>query len=451
MPYLPNTTEDDQAMLRAIGVESIDALFDAIPQELRYRGTPSLPKALGEFELASRVKELSRRNHSADELPCFLGGGCYDHFIPSVVDHLGSDPRCVTAYTPYQAEASQGNLQVFFEYQTMITELTGLEVSNASLYDGSTACLEAVHMAMAATRRDKVLVAETLSPEYRQVMATCLREVGVELVTLPAENGLLSLDQVELHLDDATAAVVVAQPNFLGRLEPAEALAEKAHAAGALLVASVDPISLGLLRRPGDWGADIVTAEGQPLGIPMTYGGPYLGVLACREKLVRRMPGRLIGQTQDRDGRTCWVLTMQTREQHIRREKATSNICTNQGLMALRATVYLAAMGPQGLREVANLCLQKAHYLAEQIVRHTPCTVDLETPFFKEFVVRLPSGVSFEAIKESFLKNRVAVAPGVPLDRWWPEREGQFLVAVTEKRTRDQLDRYVQTLAEALV
>ena len=361
MPYIPNTPEDQRAMLEAIGVATIDELFASIPPELRLKRPLDIPPALSEMELTAHLTALAAKNAPAGEKVCFLGGGSYDHFIPAVVDYVGSRGEFYTSYTPYQPEASQGNLQVFFEYQTLITQLTGMDVSNASLYDGGSAAAEAVLMAMSATgRHGRVVTAASVHPEYRQILATYLANLGIELVTVGTPDGTISPDDLAAAVNDETACVLVQHPNFFGCLEPVEAAWPRSPTRPApCSSSSVDPISLGLLKRPGDYGADIVVAEGQILGSPMPFGGPYLGIMACREQFVRRMPGRIVGQTVDRRGKRCLVLTLQTREQHIRREKATSNICTNQGLFALRAAVYLAALGPQGLRETAELCLRK--------------------------------------------------------------------------------------------
>ena len=342
MPYFPNTEADRRAMLEAIGAASIDELFATVPAELQMKRDLCVPPGLGELELSAHLAALAAQNTSAHQAACFLGGGSYDHFIPAVVDTVSGRSEFYTAYTPYQAEASQGSLQAFFEYQTLIAQLTGMDVSNASMYDGGSAVAEAVLMAMHATGRSRVVTTASVHPEYRQTLATYLANTGADLVTLATPDGTVSAAELAAAVNPETACVLVQHPNFFGCLEEVEKLAEIAHQAGALFVVSVDPISLGLLKRPGDYGADIVVAEGQSLGNPMAFGGPYLGIMACREQFVRRMPGRLVGQTVDRRGHRCWVLTLQTREQHIRREKATSNICTNQGLYALRATVYLA-------------------------------------------------------------------------------------------------------------
>ena len=431
-------------MLAALGIDSLEPLWASIPAEIRLGRPLALPAPLSEMELTEHLTELAGQNTSADRAICFLGGGSYDHFIPAVVDFVASRSEFYTAYTPYQPEASQGTLQAVFEYQTLITQLTGMEVSNASVYDGATAAAEAVLMARSATGRPgRVVMAASVHPEYRQVLATYLAHADCELVTVPTPRGTVTPEDLAACLDDRTACAVIQHPNFFGCLEAMPVLAEIIHRAGALLVAVVDPMSLGLLRRPGDYGADIAVAEGQALGIPMSFGGPYLGILACREQFVRRMPGRLVGQTVDRQGRRCWVLTLQTREQHIRREKATSNICTNQGLMALRAAVYLTALGPQGMRSVAQLCLQKTHYALRQLTAHGSLQPAFHQPVFKEFVLRATDGRVEERLQTALGHNLLA---GVALGRWYPELSDCFLVAVTEKRTKSQIDRLVEVL-----
>jgi glycine dehydrogenase subunit 1 len=438
MPYFPNTDSDRQAMLEAIGAASVDDLLAMIPAKLRMSRDLCVPPGLGELELTAHMAELAGQNTPATQAACFLGGGSYDHFIPAVVDMVSSRGEFYTAYTPYQPEASQGSLQAFFEYQTLIAQLTGMDVSNASLYDGGSAVAEAVLMAMHTTGRSRVVMAESVHPEYRQVVATYLANLGVDLVTLETPTGAIAVAELAAAVDDQTACVLVQHPNFFGCLEEVEQAAEIAHKHGALFVVSVDPISLGILKRPGEYGADIVVAEGQSLGNPMSFGGPYLGIMACREQFLRRMPGRLVGQTVDRRGNRCWVLTLQTREQHIRREKATSNICTNQGLYALRATVYLALMGPTGMRDVANLCLQKARYAAEQLSSMPTLSLAFERPTFKEFVVRA-KGSSVEALIEKAQAQNIFA--GVSLGQWYPQFSDCLLVAVTEKRTKAEIDR----------
>jgi glycine dehydrogenase subunit 1 len=436
LSYVLNTPDDRRAMLAAVGAASVDDLYANIPPEVRLARPLNVPPALSEQELTRHVAALAARDRSAEDAVCFLGGGAYDHFIPAVVDAIAGRSEFYTAYTPYQAEASQGSLQAFFEFQTLICQLTGLDVANASLYEGGSAVAEAVLMAMIVTGREgKVIVADSVHPEYRQVLATYLANLPPRVETLPTPHGFLDPDDVKKAVDATTCAVVVQHPNFFGGLEEVQALADAAHARGALFVVSFDPISLGLLKRPGQYGADIAVAEGQPLGIPLAYGGPILGLLACREQYVRKMPGRLVGQTVDRKGKRCWVLTLQTREQHIRREKATSNICTNQGLLALRAAVYLAALGPVGLAETAALCARKAHYAAEQLAR-SGLRPRFDRPFFKEFAVRSSAPVPGLLAK---LRDDGYQA-GLHLGRWYGGLEDCFTVAVTEKRTRAEID-----------
>jgi glycine dehydrogenase subunit 1 len=445
MPYTFNTPEDIRAMLAAIGAGSIDELFAQIPPSMRLNRPLQLPPAMSELELTQHLQSLATKNGNGGPKVCFLGGGSYDHFIPAVVDSLASRGEFYTSYTPYQPEVSQGNLQAMFEYQTMICELTGMDVSNASLYDGGSAAAEAVLLAMSATKRPrKVVVAASVHPEYRQVIATYFEAIDAQLVTVGATNGVVNMADLIAAIDDETACVLIQSPNFFGCVEDVAAIAKVAHERGALLAVAIDPISLGLLKRPGDLGADVVFAEGQSLGTPMQYGGPYLGIMACREQFVRRMPGRIAGQTVDRRGKRCWVLTLQTREQHIRREKATSNICTNQGLFALRAAIYLSTLGPQGLRETAELCLRKSHYAAQQISADERFLLPFQQPFFKEFVVRDSKRRVAELLDDAKESGFLA---GIPLGRWYPELDDCFLVAVTEKRTKRELD----GLADALI
>ncbi|MBV8267725.1 MAG: aminomethyl-transferring glycine dehydrogenase subunit GcvPA [Planctomycetaceae bacterium] len=447
MAYIANTPDDVRVMLGAIGLDALDQLFDMIPPEYRLKRPLAIPEALGELELTTHVGAMLARNVGADARPCFLGAGSYDHFIPAVVDTLAARGELYTAYTPYQPEASQGTLQATFEYQTLVTQLTGMDVANASLYDGGSAVAEAMLMALTISRRlGRVVVAETVHPEYRQILATFMANLEPELVTIAAPAGRVEAGALAEAVTEDTAAVILQYPNFFGQLQDVEALIEVAHRKGALAIVSVDPISLGLLRRPGDYGADIVVAEGQGLGNPMSFGGPYLGLMACREEYVRKMPGRIVGQTTDRRGKRCWVLTLQTREQHIRREKATSNICTNQGLLALRASIYLAALGPRGLRQAAELSTRKAHYAAEQLARVPGLSLAFDGPFFKEFVVRSqkdPARVLAEV-------GRLGYHGGIALGRWYPQLADGILVAVTEKRTRPEIDGLARAYAQAL-
>jgi glycine dehydrogenase subunit 1 len=437
MAYIANTPEDVRIMLGTIGLDSLDQLFDMVPPEFRLKRPLDVASALTELELTTHVSGLLTRNLGADLRVCFLGGGAYDHFIPAVVDNLASRGEFYTAYTPYQAEASQGTLQATFEYQTLITQLTGLPVSNASLYDGGSAVSEAILMAITSTRRfGRVVIPETVHPEYRQIARTFLDCLEPEVVTVPAPGGRIDVKTLAAAITDDTAAVVLQYPNFFGQLEEIDALVQVVKARGAVAIVSVDPVSLGLLRRPSDFGADIVVAEGQGLGNPLSFGGPYLGIMACKEEFLRKMPGRIVGQTTDRHGKRCWVLTLQTREQHIRREKATSNICTNQGLLALRASIYLAAMGPGGLRQAAELSTRKAHYAAERLSAVPGVSLAFDGPFFKEFAIRTkkdPKAVLAEV-------GRLGYHGGIALGRWYPDLADAILVAVTEKRTREEID-----------
>lgn len=445
MAYLYNTPQQQQEMLETIGVDSIDELMAQIPQDLQMDRPLDLPEPLSELELEQQVNRLASKNE-ADRV-CFLGGGAYDHFIPAVVDELASRGEYYTAYTPYQAEASQGTLQAFFEYQSLICALTGFDVSNASLYEGGTSVSEAAFMAMRVTRRHgKILISEGVHPEYRQVVETYVRNLDTEVVTIPTVNGITDLDKAKELIDEQTACLVFQQPNFFGCIEDGEALCQIAKDNGALSVVSFDPASLGVLKRPADYGADVGVAEGQALGVPLQYGGPYLGILACREEYVRKMPGRLISMTTDRSGKQCYVLGLQTREQHIRRDKATSNICTNQGLLALRATFYLSLMGPQGMREVGEVCCRKAHYAAQQLTQLDGVELMFDAPFFKEFVLKVDEGA------DSFL-DRAAAAGfdlGPVLNRFSNVPDGAaegILVAVTESRTRLEIDALVKALS----
>ncbi|MGC8643057.1 MAG: aminomethyl-transferring glycine dehydrogenase subunit GcvPA [Isosphaeraceae bacterium] len=447
MAYIANTPDDVRVMLGTIGLDSLDQLFDMVPPELRLKRPLKIPPALTELELNQHIGGLLARNQGADRRVCFLGGGCYDHFIPAVVDNLASRGEFYTAYTPYQPEASQGTLQATFEYQTLITQLTGMDVSNASLYDGGSAVAEAILMSLAITRRSgRVVIPESVHPEYRQIASTFLAHLEPELVTIPAPRGTIDLEVLDEAVQGDTAAVVLQQPNFFGQLEEMAELVKLIQSKGALAIASVDPISLGLLRRPGDYGADIVVAEGQGLGNPLCFGGPYLGIMACREAYLRKMPGRIVGQTTDRHGKRSWVLTLQTREQHIRREKATSNICTNQGLLALRSSIYLAALGPGGLHQAAELSTRKAHYAALRLAAVPGLSLAFSGPFFKEFVIRsarYPAEVLAEV-------GKLGYHGGVALDRWYPALADCILVAVTEKRTRDEIDGLAHAYETAL-
>jgi len=444
--YIFNTEHDQQQMFERIGVSSIAELFQQVPADLQLDRPLKMPPAESELALHAELQQRAALNHGSTNRTCFMGGGAYDHFVPAVVDEIAARGEFYTAYTPYQAEASQGSLQAFFEFQSMICEITGMDVSNASLYEGGTSVSEGAFMAMRVTRRhNKVAVLESVHPEYRQILETYLTQLDGEVITVPTPNGVADTETVDSCLDDQTACLITQSPNFFGCLEELEALSDAAHRYGALSLVSTNPVSLGLLKSPGACGADIVTAEGQPLGIPLQYGGPYLGILACREEYVRKMPGRLVGETRDRNGKKCYVLNLQAREQHIRRDKSTSNICTNQGLLALRATVYLAALGPAGLQEVAELCCQKAHYAADQLSQVDGIALMWEHPFFNEFVVRCDKSVDqvISAAGEAGFDigpalnrfSQLLPTSGAALDL-----DNCLLVAVTECRTQSEID-----------
>ena len=439
--YIQNSETDRQAMLKAIGVETIEDLFACIPPEARAPEQLDIPLSMTEMELSMLASDLSGKNRSASSSPCFLGAGIYDHYVPAVIDFLASRSEFYTAYTPYQAEASQGTLQAIFEYQTMIVGLTGLDVSNASLYDGASAVAEAASLAMQSKRKKKIVVARSMNPEYRQVLQSYLDSYGGECVACPVVDGTTDIAATEALLEKDVAALIIQHPNFFGSLEEVAELSRIAKEKGVLFVISVDPISLGVLQSPGHYGADIAIGEGQGLGNPMYAGGSTFGFMAVTESLLRKLPGRLVGETLDRDGRRGFCLTLQAREQHIRRDKASSNICTNQGVLALRGAIYLAAVGKQGLKRVAESCTVKAHELAEKIEALNGYSVPFKT-FFKEFAVQCP--VSPKEIEQAMTDANLL--GGYNLSRYYPELENHILVAVTEKRTEAEMKRFVEVL-----
>ncbi len=427
-PYLPNTDADRSAMLREIGVGSIEELFQHIPERLRHAQF-KLPSPLSELELKKELNQLASLNASVDDYAYFLGGGSYRHFIPSTVEHVIGRSELYTAYTPYQAEVSQGTLQGTYEYQSLICQLTAMEVSNAGMYDGSTAAGEAAIMACLITKRGKVAVSATVNPTYREVIGAYVkgRNLSIETVEL---NASLSSD---------CACLVVQQPNFFGCLEGMEAHVQKAHDIGALFIAIVDPISLGMFKPPGHYGADIAVADGQALGNPTSFGGPGLGVFTCRQEYLRQMPGRIVGKTVDAEGRPGYVMTLVTREQYIRRERATSNICTSEALMALATAVYLATLGKSGLRHVAELCYHKAHYAAERIAKLKGYSLVYPKPFFKEFAIRCP--VAPSRINQALFKK--GIVGGLDISHII---DNTMLLCVTEMNTREEIDKLVEIL-----
>ena len=441
--FIPNTDADRQAMLKTIGVSSVNDLFVDIPAEARYPKI-NLPSAVSELDLMRELNTMAAKNATVNEYASFLGAGAYHHFIPATVPHLVFRSEFYTAYTPYQAEISQGTLQTIFEYQSMICALTGMDVANASHYDGATAAAEGAILAInQLPGRNKVLVCPTLHPEYRATIRTYLAGQGVEIVG--DEDTSKTFEQmIEKHLDDKTACVIVANPDFLGQVRDLKPYADRVHAVGALFIVAAYPISLGLYQAPGDYGADVVVGEGQSLGNPIAFGGPYLGIFATKQQFVRRMAGRLVGQTTDTKGRRGFVLTLQAREQHIRREKATSNICTNQALCALAASVYLSTLGKSGLRQVAELCYHKAHYAARKINNLPGYRVDLKKEFFNEFVVECPRPVSEinAALREQ------GIIGGYDLSKDYPHLGNAMLVAVTEMNSKEQIDALVKALGQ---
>jgi glycine dehydrogenase subunit 1 len=447
MRYISNTADDQRAMLDTIGAASIEELLARVPAKARLPRALDLPAAAAEMELITEMRALAATNADADSYACFLGGGSYDHFVPGVINHMILRGEFFTAYTPYQPEASQGTLRTIYEYQTMIAELTGMDVANASIYDGGSSLAEAALMAASVTGRTEIVLGGGVNPLYRHVTATYCDGPRVKLRTVPAPDGVLDLDAARKLIDDKkTAALVVQTPNFFGCLEDVAAAAELAHGAGALLIVVADPVNLGVLEAPGRLGADIVVGEGQGIGVPMSYGGPNLGVFAAKKELVRRMPGRLVGATVDLDGDRGFVLTLQTREQHIRRAKATSNICTNVALCALMGTIYLATLGKRGLVEVGELSTAKAHYAADRLTTIPGVALRFSAPFFKEFTLKLP--VSPDRVVGKLLKQRILA--GVPLKRFDRTLGDCLLVAVTEKRTRAEIDAFADALTKVV-
>jgi glycine dehydrogenase subunit 1 len=444
--YIPNSPEERTEMLESIGLKSAEQLFESIPPQLRLQRALNTPAALSEIELLDKFERLGQRNAAARRIS-FLGAGAYSHYIPTIVDHIISRSEFFTAYTPYQPEISQGTLQTIFEFQTLVCQLTGMDLANASMYDGSTALAEAVLMAERVTRRSKVIASAAVHPQYLEVVKTYVQHAGIdlEITDFDQKTGQGGAALAEA-IDDQTAALVVQSPNFFGCVEDLKALADAAHAKGALLVVAItEAMSLGLLKSPGACGADIVVAEGQSFGVPLSFGGPYVGLFATRDKYARQIPGRLVGEAYDKKGHRGFVLTLATREQHIRREKATSNICTNEGLIALAATVYMEAMGRRGIQEAAQQCVQKAAYAAKRIAGVKGFSLPFTGPRFNEFVVRAP-GNAAELL--SRLAKEKEIEAGIALSRFMPNRDKDFLVCVTETNTRVQIDTLVSALSE---
>ncbi|SEE49000.1 glycine dehydrogenase subunit 1 [Prevotella aff. ruminicola Tc2-24] len=433
--YFPHTEDDLQTMLSKVGVASLDALYAQIPESIRFKDDYRIPTAMSEMEVRQLFGQLGSQNR---QLTCFAGFGVYDHYTPSVISGLLQRSEFLTSYTPYQAEISQGTLHYIFEYQSMMAELTGMEVSNASMYDGTTACAEAMMMAVAAGKKmDKVLVSATLNPKTREVLDTYALHQGIELVTIPAKNGVTDRSVLfsQLSTLDGVAGVIVQQPNVYGIVEDFSGIADACHEQKALFIVDSIAADLAVLKTPGEWDADIAVGDGQSLGIPMLFGGPYVGYMCCKEKLIRKMPGRIVGMTQDDRGQRAFVLTLQAREQHIRRQKATSNICSNQSLMALFVTIYMSLMGRQGLKEAAELSYAGAHYLCDELLKTGRFELIYDQPFFNEFYVKYDGDV--DTLYQRFIE--AGVLGGVRL------KDG-LLFAVTEKRTKEEIDNLVKLI-----
>jgi len=444
MRYIPHTQEDIQTMLKFVGAKKVEDLFEVIPKEYRLSKPLNLPEPLSEPDLLRHLQELQSPAYSS-----FLGAGAYHHFIPSVVSALISRSEFYTAYTPYQPEISQGTLQAIFEYQTLVCQLTGMEVSNASMYDGASSLAEAVLMAGRVTKRRKILLSEAVHPEYRKVIQTYIDPDQQEIILIPYKKDEGRTDERRLSdlLDGEVGGVVIQSPNFFGVIEDLHPMADKAQEAGGLMIVGFsEAVAYGILKPPGEEGADIVAGEGQSFGIPLSYGGPYLGIFATREKFVRNMPGRLVGETVDLEGKRGFVLTLATREQHIRREKATSNICTNEGLCALMATIFLSCLGKRGLRELALMNLSKAEYAKKVASQIRGCKLVFSSPTFNEFILRIQGEP--ERVSEG-LKGK-KILGGFPLGRFYPEMNHHLLVTVTEMKTREEIDCWAEALEKAL-
>ncbi len=443
MSYIPNTETDREEMLRAIGISSFEELLKMIPKEIRLKEGIKIPSKLSEFEVLKELQNLESLNTPTSTVISFLGGGSYDHYIPSAISAITSRSEFYTAYTPYQAEVSQGTLQAIYEYQTMVCELTGMDISNASMYDGGSALGEAALLAVGHTGRIEIIIAGKIHPHYLQIIKTYCEGQNIVINEVLSSRGSVLPEKLKTLVTNNTAAVIIQQPNFYGCLEEVDEIGTIAHEAGSLFIVSVDPISLGLLAPPGSYGADIVVGEGQVFGNAQNFGGPYLGIFAAKDFLLRKIPGRISGITIDTDGQRGFVLTVQTREQHIRRDKATSNICTNQGLVMLAATVYLSLLGKKGIQEIAHQCLQKAHYLSDCITAIPDFRLKFNRPFFREFVVETPAPPS-KIISQ--LANK-GILSGIDLQEI-DGKESGLLIAVTEKRTKLEMDRFVSELTK---
>lgn len=441
--YLPMTEQDKKAMLETIGVSSIDDLFSDIPERVRFKGDYNIKPAKSESSLMKELALLAEKNADLKKNTSFLGAGVYDHYMPVIVDHVISRSEFYTAYTPYQPEISQGELQAIFEFQTMICELTGMEVANSSMYDGATALAEAAMLSAGQTRRKKVVISSAVHPEAKEVVKTYAKGQYIEVVEVPYKDGITDIEQLKNMVTDEVAAVIVQYPNFFGRIEPLKEIEEITHGQKAMFVVSSNPLALGVLTPPGKFGADIVVGDAQPFGIPTAFGGPHCGYFAVTSKLMRKLPGRLVGQTVDEEGRRGFVLTLQAREQHIRRDKATSNICSNQALNALAASVAMTALGKKGVKEMALANMQKAYY-AKEAFKENGFEVVFEGPAFNEFIVKLNKPV--KEVNKALLQK--GIIGGYDLGRDFSELENHMLIAVTELRTKEEIDTFVKELGD---
>jgi glycine dehydrogenase subunit 1 len=441
--YLPMTEQDQQEMLDAVGVSHIDELFSDIPESVRFQGEYKIKKAKSETELVKELSELASKNKDLRSNASFLGAGVYDHYMPIIVDHVISRSEFYTAYTPYQPEISQGELQAIFEFQTMIAELTGMDAANSSMYDGGTSLAEAAMLAAGQTKKKKVIVSKAVHPESRDVLKTYAKGQYIEVVEVPVKNGLTDLEALKAEMSDDVAAVVVQYPNFFGQIEPLKEIEPIAHTGKSMFIVSSNPLALGALTPPGKFGADIVAGDAQPFGIPTAFGGPHCGYFAVSQKLLRKVPGRLVGQTKDEQGRRGFVLTLQAREQHIRRDKATSNICSNQALNALAASVAMTALGKKGVKEMAFQNIQKANY-AKKAFAANGIEVPFEGAIFNEFVIKLNK--SIKEVNAKLIQK--GIIGGFDLGSVYPELENHMLVAVTELRTKEEIDLFVKELGD---
>lgn len=441
-PYIPNTDRDVREMLDALGKDQIEDLFQDIPEALRLNRRLDINPPMSEVDIARQLKAMAGKNESTESLVCFRGAGAYDHYVPSVVKHLISRSEFYTAYTPYQPEISQGTLQAIFEFQTMIAMLTGMDVANASMYDGASATAEAAMLAAGNQKGDTLLISEGVHPQTIETVKTYMRFYGAKVEMIPLKAGVTDASALEAAVNDQTVGVIVQNPNFLGNIEDCSGFADHAHAHKALFIMNVDPISLGLLKTPGEYGADIAVGEGQSFGNPLSFGGPYLGFMASTQKQMRKLPGRIVGESVDIDGKRAYTLTLQAREQHIRRDKATSNICSNQALNALAATITMAAIGKEGLQEMATQCVTRSHYLRDRLVETGRFEAVYTAPSFKEFVVKTQGDV--QALNRQLAEK--GYLGGLALESIHPAYAGHLLFCVTEKRTKDEMDGLIQVL-----